>query len=110
MIGCCVSASVLFRCFSLGIPFCTFGLENIRYRGKLCNVHLRFWFVSLLLRKLYIYIYLLCDFGLISWYIMYVRLTALLISPAPFPSTTLPHSMVYLTYPVLFIWCSGVGV
>jgi hypothetical protein len=51
MMGCCcVSASVLTRRFSLGIPFCTFGLENIQYRGKLCNIHLRFWFVSLLLR------------------------------------------------------------
>jgi hypothetical protein len=51
MMGCCVSALVLTRRFGLGIPFCTFGLENIRYRGKLCNIHLRFWFVSLLLRK-----------------------------------------------------------
>jgi hypothetical protein len=51
-VGCCsVSAVVLTRRFGLGIPFCTYGLENIRYWGKLCNIHLRFWFVSLLLRK-----------------------------------------------------------
>jgi hypothetical protein len=61
-------SSVLTRRFGLGIPFCTFGLENIRYWGKLCNIHLRFWFVSSLLSKKYIY--LLCDFGLISWYIL----------------------------------------
>jgi hypothetical protein len=42
---------VLIRCFGLGNPFCTFGLENIRYRAKLCNIHLRFWFVSWLLGK-----------------------------------------------------------
>jgi hypothetical protein len=40
--GCCVSAVVLTRRFGLGIPFCTFGLEKIRYRGKLYNIHLLF--------------------------------------------------------------------